>query len=154
MSHCQLVSWDAALRAQEGLVVSSFHLSCRTWSFCLEILAESIVLEGSFASLCNKIPLLVRGRREWSGGLAGYWLEWEPLGLMREKLWRPGRWEAEGPLQLGPHTHKLKPALFQHVQCQKENQKLSEQLALLKEENKALYEEGVRLLNQKDLYVR
>ncbi|XP_064253542.1 coiled-coil domain-containing protein 30 isoform X5 [Passer domesticus] len=42
----------------------------------------------------------------------------------------------------------------EHVQCQKENEKLSEQLALLKEENKALYEEGVRLLNQKDLYVR
>ncbi|XP_075376687.1 coiled-coil domain-containing protein 30 isoform X7 [Mycteria americana] len=42
----------------------------------------------------------------------------------------------------------------EHLQCQKENQKLSEQLALLKEENKALYEEGVRLLNQKDLYVR
>ncbi|XP_068890746.1 coiled-coil domain-containing protein 30 isoform X2 [Aphelocoma coerulescens] len=42
----------------------------------------------------------------------------------------------------------------EHVQCQKENQKLLEQLALLKEENKALYEEGVRLLNQKDLYVR
>uniref|UniRef100_A0A8D2MSS0 Coiled-coil domain containing 30 n=1 Tax=Zonotrichia albicollis TaxID=44394 RepID=A0A8D2MSS0_ZONAL len=42
----------------------------------------------------------------------------------------------------------------EHVQCQKENQKLSEQLMLLKEENKALYEEGVRLLNQKDLYVR
>ncbi|NXC45392.1 CCD30 protein, partial [Penelope pileata] len=39
-------------------------------------------------------------------------------------------------------------------ECQKENQKLSEQLSLLKEENKALYEEGVRLLNQKDLYVR
>ncbi|RMB89725.1 hypothetical protein DUI87_33922 [Hirundo rustica rustica] len=39
-------------------------------------------------------------------------------------------------------------------ECQKENQKLSEQLALLKEENKALYEEGVRLLKQKDLYVR
>ncbi|NXR31483.1 CCD30 protein, partial [Zosterops hypoxanthus] len=37
---------------------------------------------------------------------------------------------------------------------EKENQKLSEQLVLLKEENKALYEEGVRLLNQKDLYVR
>ncbi|NWY21078.1 CCD30 protein, partial [Aphelocoma coerulescens] len=37
---------------------------------------------------------------------------------------------------------------------EKENQKLLEQLALLKEENKALYEEGVRLLNQKDLYVR
>ncbi|NXQ55006.1 CCD30 protein, partial [Anthoscopus minutus] len=37
---------------------------------------------------------------------------------------------------------------------EKENQKLSEHLALLKEENKALYEEGVRLLNQKDLYVR
>ncbi|XP_050838532.1 coiled-coil domain-containing protein 30 isoform X1 [Serinus canaria] len=42
----------------------------------------------------------------------------------------------------------------EHVQCQRENQKLSEQLVLLKEENKALYEEGVRLLNQKDLYVR
>ncbi|KAM6236784.1 coiled-coil domain-containing protein 30-like [Spheniscus humboldti] len=42
----------------------------------------------------------------------------------------------------------------EHLQCQKENQKLSEQLLLLKEENKALYEEGVRLLNQKDLYVR
>ncbi|XP_009333518.1 PREDICTED: coiled-coil domain-containing protein 30 [Pygoscelis adeliae] len=42
----------------------------------------------------------------------------------------------------------------EHLQCQKENQKLSEQLSLLKEENKALYEEGVRLLNQKDLYVR
>ncbi|XP_065594348.1 coiled-coil domain-containing protein 30 [Cyrtonyx montezumae] len=41
-----------------------------------------------------------------------------------------------------------------HLQCQKESQKLSEQLSLLKEENKALYEEGVRLLNQKDLYVR
>ncbi|OXB77358.1 UNVERIFIED_CONTAM: hypothetical protein H355_002350 [Colinus virginianus] len=39
-------------------------------------------------------------------------------------------------------------------ECQKESQKLSEQLSLLKEENKALYEEGVRLLNQKDLYVR
>ncbi|KFV89470.1 Coiled-coil domain-containing protein 30, partial [Fulmarus glacialis] len=38
--------------------------------------------------------------------------------------------------------------------CEKENQKLSEQLSLLKEENKALYEEGVRLLNQKDLCVR
>ncbi|NXO00025.1 CCD30 protein, partial [Rhinopomastus cyanomelas] len=37
---------------------------------------------------------------------------------------------------------------------EKENQKLSEQLSALKEENKALYEEGVRLLNQKDLYVR
>ncbi|NWH36879.1 CCD30 protein, partial [Chloropsis hardwickii] len=37
---------------------------------------------------------------------------------------------------------------------EKENQKLSVQLALLKDENKALYEEGVRLLNQKDLYVR
>ncbi|NXV37980.1 CCD30 protein, partial [Rissa tridactyla] len=44
--------------------------------------------------------------------------------------------------------------VFQHLQCQKENQKLSEQLSLLKEENKALYEEGIRLLNQKDLYVR
>ncbi|KAM6046159.1 coiled-coil domain-containing protein 30 [Theristicus caerulescens] len=42
----------------------------------------------------------------------------------------------------------------EHLQCQKENQKLAEQLSLLKEENKALYEEGVRLLNQKDLYVR
>ncbi|XP_054078761.1 coiled-coil domain-containing protein 30 isoform X3 [Rissa tridactyla] len=42
----------------------------------------------------------------------------------------------------------------EHLQCQKENQKLSEQLSLLKEENKALYEEGIRLLNQKDLYVR
>ncbi|XP_071623103.1 coiled-coil domain-containing protein 30 isoform X2 [Heliangelus exortis] len=42
----------------------------------------------------------------------------------------------------------------EHPQCQKENQKLLEQLALLKEENKALYEEGARLLNQKDLYVR
>ncbi|XP_064381728.1 coiled-coil domain-containing protein 30 isoform X3 [Dromaius novaehollandiae] len=42
----------------------------------------------------------------------------------------------------------------EHLQCHKENQKLSEQLSLLKEENKALYEEGVRLLNQKDLYVR
>ncbi|NWR24782.1 CCD30 protein, partial [Emberiza fucata] len=39
------------------------------------------------------------------------------------------------------------------LECQKENQKLSEQLVLLKEENKALYEEGVRLLNQKDLYL-
>ncbi|NXK52029.1 CCD30 protein, partial [Chauna torquata] len=39
-------------------------------------------------------------------------------------------------------------------ECHKENQKLSEQLSLLKEENKALYEEGVRLLNQKDLYIR
>ncbi|NXK90121.1 CCD30 protein, partial [Formicarius rufipectus] len=37
---------------------------------------------------------------------------------------------------------------------EKEKQKLSEQLSLLKEENKALYEEGVRLLNQKDLYIR
>ncbi|XP_033924301.1 coiled-coil domain-containing protein 30 [Melopsittacus undulatus] len=42
----------------------------------------------------------------------------------------------------------------EHFQCQKENQKLSEQLALLKEENKALYEEGVRILSQKDLCVR
>ncbi|XP_009994857.1 PREDICTED: coiled-coil domain-containing protein 30 [Chaetura pelagica] len=42
----------------------------------------------------------------------------------------------------------------EHLQCQKENQKLSEQLSLLKEENKALYEEGVCLLNQKDLFVR
>ncbi|XP_072210490.1 coiled-coil domain-containing protein 30 isoform X2 [Excalfactoria chinensis] len=42
----------------------------------------------------------------------------------------------------------------EHLQCQKESQKLSEQLSLLKEENKALYAEGVRLLNQKDLYVR
>ncbi|XP_056188089.1 coiled-coil domain-containing protein 30 isoform X2 [Falco biarmicus] len=42
----------------------------------------------------------------------------------------------------------------EHLQCQKENQKLSEQLSLLKGENKALYEEGVRLLNQKDVYVR
>ncbi|NWR05650.1 CCD30 protein, partial [Paradoxornis webbianus] len=37
---------------------------------------------------------------------------------------------------------------------ERENQKLLEQLVLLKEENKALYEEGVQLLNQKDLYVR
>ncbi|KFV47382.1 Coiled-coil domain-containing protein 30, partial [Gavia stellata] len=37
---------------------------------------------------------------------------------------------------------------------EKENQKLSEQLSVLKEENKALYEEGVRFLNQKDLCVR
>ncbi|XP_067166936.1 coiled-coil domain-containing protein 30 isoform X2 [Apteryx mantelli] len=42
----------------------------------------------------------------------------------------------------------------EHLQCHKENQKLSEQFSLLKEENKALYEEGVHLLNQKDLYVR
>ncbi|XP_015738111.1 coiled-coil domain-containing protein 30 isoform X3 [Coturnix japonica] len=42
----------------------------------------------------------------------------------------------------------------EHLQCQKESQKLSEQVSLLKEENKALYAEGVRLLNQKDLYVR
>ncbi|XP_075288154.1 coiled-coil domain-containing protein 30-like [Opisthocomus hoazin] len=42
----------------------------------------------------------------------------------------------------------------EHLQCQKENQKLSEQLSLLKDENKALYEEGVGLLNQKDLCVR
>ncbi|XP_059685802.1 coiled-coil domain-containing protein 30 [Gavia stellata] len=42
----------------------------------------------------------------------------------------------------------------EHLQCQKENQKLSEQLSVLKEENKALYEEGVRFLNQKDLCVR
>ncbi|PKK18330.1 coiled-coil domain containing 30 [Columba livia] len=47
-----------------------------------------------------------------------------------------------------------KPAPSEHLQCEKENQKLSEQLSLLKEENKALYEEGVRLLNQKDLYIR
>ncbi|KAM8796378.1 coiled-coil domain-containing protein 30, partial [Eudromia elegans] len=47
-----------------------------------------------------------------------------------------------------------KTASSEHLQCHKENQKLSEQLSLLKEENKALYEEGVRLLNQKDLYVR
>ncbi|XP_010010661.1 PREDICTED: coiled-coil domain-containing protein 30-like, partial [Nestor notabilis] len=42
----------------------------------------------------------------------------------------------------------------EHLQCQKDNQKLSEQLTLLKEENKALYEEGVRILSQKDLCVR
>ncbi|KAM9521260.1 coiled-coil domain-containing protein 30 isoform 1-T1 [Guaruba guarouba] len=42
----------------------------------------------------------------------------------------------------------------EHLQCQKENQNLSEQLALLKEENKALYEEGVQILSQKDLCVR
>ncbi|XP_027766270.1 coiled-coil domain-containing protein 30-like, partial [Empidonax traillii] len=47
-----------------------------------------------------------------------------------------------------------KPDPAEYLQCRKENQKLSEQLSLLKEENKALYEEGVRLLNQKDLYVR
>ncbi|XP_075293399.1 coiled-coil domain-containing protein 30-like [Opisthocomus hoazin] len=47
-----------------------------------------------------------------------------------------------------------KTDLREHLQCQKENQKLSEQLSLLKDENKALYEEGVRLLNQKDLCVR
>ncbi|XP_026718473.1 coiled-coil domain-containing protein 30 isoform X8 [Athene cunicularia] len=47
-----------------------------------------------------------------------------------------------------------KTDLSEHLQCQKEYQKLSEQLSLLKEENKALYEEGVRLLNQKDLCVR
>ncbi|NWI54189.1 CCD30 protein, partial [Calyptomena viridis] len=39
-------------------------------------------------------------------------------------------------------------------ECHRDTQKLSEQLSLLKEENKALYEEGVRLLSQKDLYVR
>ncbi|XP_068271177.1 coiled-coil domain-containing protein 30-like [Nyctibius grandis] len=49
---------------------------------------------------------------------------------------------------------KRKTDSSEHLQCQKENQKLSEQLSLLKEENKALYEEGVRLLDQKDLYVR
>ncbi|XP_050178126.1 coiled-coil domain-containing protein 30 isoform X2 [Myiozetetes cayanensis] len=47
-----------------------------------------------------------------------------------------------------------KPDPAEYLQCRKENQKLSEQLSLLKEENKALYDEGVRLLNQKDLYVR
>ncbi|KAM6402778.1 coiled-coil domain-containing protein 30 [Rhynochetos jubatus] len=47
-----------------------------------------------------------------------------------------------------------KTDLGEHLQCQKENQKLAEQLSLLKEENKALYEEGVRLLNQKGVYVR
>ncbi|NXW52646.1 CCD30 protein, partial [Nyctiprogne leucopyga] len=37
---------------------------------------------------------------------------------------------------------------------EKENQKLSKQLSLLKKENKVLNEEGVCLLNLKDLYVR
>ncbi|XP_061869242.1 coiled-coil domain-containing protein 30 [Colius striatus] len=41
-----------------------------------------------------------------------------------------------------------------HLQCQKEKQKLSEQLSLLKEEKKALCEESVRLLNEKELCVR
>jgi len=58
------------------------------------------------------------------------------------------------PLWLKACTKIEKIFVFQHLQCQKESQKLSEQLSLLKEENKALYEEGVRLLNQKDLYVR
>uniref|UniRef100_A0A672TGK1 Coiled-coil domain containing 30 n=2 Tax=Strigops habroptila TaxID=2489341 RepID=A0A672TGK1_STRHB len=50
--------------------------------------------------------------------------------------------------------NKRKTDSSEHLQCQKDNQKLSEQLALLKEENKALYEEGVRILSQKDLCVR
>ncbi|XP_064027927.1 coiled-coil domain-containing protein 30 [Pogoniulus pusillus] len=40
------------------------------------------------------------------------------------------------------------------LQRQQEKQKLSEQLTLLKEDNKALYEEGVGLLKQKELCVR
>lgn len=72
-----------------------------------------------------------------------------------------------GPVSFGDRTERRRGApaaegctkiekifVLQHLQCQKESQKLSEQLSLLKEENKALYEEGVRLLNQKDLYVR
>ncbi|KAM9370165.1 coiled-coil domain-containing protein 30 [Phaethornis superciliosus] len=55
-----------------------------------------------------------------------------------------------------PHVpeEEKKTDSCENLQCQKENQRLLEQLSLLKEENKALYEEGVRLLNQKDLYVR
>ncbi|NXP79694.1 CCD30 protein, partial [Ramphastos sulfuratus] len=49
---------------------------------------------------------------------------------------------------------ELMLAALQHLQCQKENQKLSEQLTLLREDNKALCEEGVRLLKQKELCVR
>lgn len=45
-------------------------------------------------------------------------------------------------------------AASQQLQRQQEKQKLSEQLTLLKEDNKALYEEGVRLLKQKELCVR
>ena len=38
----------------------------------MEILAESVVWESSLP--LSAIPLLVRGRREWSGGLAGGWM--------------------------------------------------------------------------------
>lgn len=62
---------------------------------------------------------------------------------------KPGR---GAPSAEGTHTHHRD--VFQHLQCQKENEKLSEQLSLLKEENKALHEEGARLLNQKDLCLR
>ncbi|XP_075629511.1 coiled-coil domain-containing protein 30 isoform X4 [Balearica regulorum gibbericeps] len=81
---------------------------------------------------------------------------------LRQQLWHSRETEAslaKMHVELQAKTlHVLederKTDSSEHLQCQKENQKLSEQLSLLKEENKALYEEGVRLLNQKDLYVR
>ncbi|KAM6296237.1 coiled-coil domain-containing protein 30 [Aegotheles albertisi] len=81
---------------------------------------------------------------------------------LRQQLWHSQEMEAslakmKVELQAKtPHVleDERKTDSSKHLQCQKENQKLSEELSLLKEENKALYEEGVRLLNQKDLYVR
>lgn len=70
-SHCQLVSQDAALRAQEGWVVSSFPFSCRAWSFCLEILAESIVWEGSLPLSATKSHCSLLGG---GGSGLGVWL--------------------------------------------------------------------------------
>nr|XP_009668306.1 PREDICTED: coiled-coil domain-containing protein 30 isoform X2 [Struthio camelus australis]XP_009668307.1 PREDICTED: coiled-coil domain-containing protein 30 isoform X2 [Struthio camelus australis] len=81
---------------------------------------------------------------------------------LRQQLWHSRETEAslaKMHVELQAKTlHVLederKTDSSEHLQCHKENQKLSEQLSLLKEENKALYEEGVSLLNQKDLYVR
>lgn len=55
-------------------MVSSFPLSCRAWSFCLEILAESIVVEGSLPLSATKSHDLLGGGGVWSQGLAGLML--------------------------------------------------------------------------------
>ncbi|NWX16221.1 CCD30 protein, partial [Aegotheles bennettii] len=76
---------------------------------------------------------------------------------LRQQLWHSQEMEvslAKMKVELQAKTPHVLEDERKTDSSKKENQKLSEELSLLKEENKALYEEGVRLLNQKDLYVR
>ncbi|NXI35065.1 CCD30 protein, partial [Galbula dea] len=76
---------------------------------------------------------------------------------LRQQLWNSRETEAslaKMHVELQAKTLHVLEDERKTDSSEKENQKLSEQLLLLKKDNKALYEEGVRLLNQKDLYVR